>query len=230
MDVDSQQTMEETILFGDDLMMGPPSHVIPQEISSYMLEDVELCDGLPRNMFRCLQINNIEPFRQDEIVMYRHCVERRDKELRQRLQDSEHKLGSSRPLEQANERVARLEFKVTKLLRYRMHIDFLLSLPLHHLLASFHQQITVSYRRSSALQVVICLTSAELENKPNPGHYLTDMATDIHQPFPASMRSCNNRGCREKNNSVMYLEDKQLERFRSMSNEAPEKRKTKAFR
>ncbi|KAK9734083.1 hypothetical protein RND81_04G114100 [Saponaria officinalis] len=96
-------------------MTGPPSLVIPQEISSYVLEGVELCDGLLRNMFLCLQINNIEPFCQDEIALYRHCVERRDKELRQRLQDSEHKLGSSMPLEQANERAARLESEVTKL-------------------------------------------------------------------------------------------------------------------
>ncbi|TYI77631.1 hypothetical protein E1A91_D06G155000v1, partial [Gossypium mustelinum] len=62
MDVDSQPIMEETILVGDDLMMGPPSPVIPQEITSHVLKGVELCDGILRNLFLCLQINDIEPF------------------------------------------------------------------------------------------------------------------------------------------------------------------------
>ncbi|GAB4856746.1 hypothetical protein Ancab_014660 [Ancistrocladus abbreviatus] len=117
MDVDSQPTMEETILVGDDLMMGPPSPLIPPEIASHVFEGVDLCDGLMRNLFLCLQVNDIEPFCQDEIVMYRQCAERRDKELRQRLQDSEHKLGSSMPLDQAKERAAQLESKVTTLER-----------------------------------------------------------------------------------------------------------------
>ncbi|XP_074268162.1 uncharacterized protein LOC141591656 [Silene latifolia] len=117
MDVDSQPTMEETILVGDDLMTGPPSPVVPQDISSHVLEGVELCDGLLRNLFLCLQIHDIEPFCQDEIAMYRQCAERRDKEIRQRLQDSERKLGLSMPLDQANERAAQLESEVTKLER-----------------------------------------------------------------------------------------------------------------
>lgn len=117
MDVDSQQTMEETILVGDDLMTGPPSPVIPPEIASHVLEGVNLCDGLLRNLFLCLQINDIEPFCQDEIALYRLCVEKRDKELRQRLQDSEHKLGLSMPLDQAKERAAQLESEVTTLER-----------------------------------------------------------------------------------------------------------------
>ncbi|GAB4856736.1 hypothetical protein Ancab_014650 [Ancistrocladus abbreviatus] len=117
MDVDSQPTMEETILVGDDLMMGPPSPLIPSEIASHVLEGVDLCDGLLRNLFLCLQVNDIEPFCQDEIVMYRQCAERRDKELRQRLQDSEHKLGLSMPLDQAKERAAQLESEVTTLER-----------------------------------------------------------------------------------------------------------------
>lgn len=45
--------MEETILVGDDLMMGPPSPIIPPEIASHVLEGVELCDGLLRNLFLC---------------------------------------------------------------------------------------------------------------------------------------------------------------------------------
>ncbi|KAL9247299.1 hypothetical protein vseg_020743 [Gypsophila vaccaria] len=109
--------MEETIMVGDDLMTGPPSPAIPQDISSHVLEGVELCDGLLRNLYLCLQINNIEPFCQDEIAIYRQCAERRDKEIRQRLQESEHKLGSSMPLDQANERAAQLESEVTKLER-----------------------------------------------------------------------------------------------------------------
>ncbi|XP_047975758.1 uncharacterized protein LOC125218173 isoform X3 [Salvia hispanica] len=66
MDVDSKPGMEETILVGDDLMMGPPSP---------------------------------------------------DKELRQRLQDSERKLGMSMPLNLANERSTQLEAEATQLER-----------------------------------------------------------------------------------------------------------------
>ncbi|KAK7839516.1 hypothetical protein CFP56_017983 [Quercus suber] len=51
MDVDSQPTMEETILVGDDLMLGPPSPLIPPEIASHVLEGVDLCDGILRNLF-----------------------------------------------------------------------------------------------------------------------------------------------------------------------------------
>ncbi|XP_022143937.1 uncharacterized protein LOC111013729 [Momordica charantia] len=117
MDVDSQPTMEETILVGDDLMMGPPSPIIPPEIASHVLEGVDLCDGILRNLFLCLQINDIEPFCQDEIAVYRRCAEKRDRELRQRLQDSEQKLGSSMPLDAAKERATQLESEVTLLER-----------------------------------------------------------------------------------------------------------------
>lgn len=51
--VDSQPTMEETILVGDDLMMGPPSPLVPPEIASHVLEGVDLCDGILRNLFLC---------------------------------------------------------------------------------------------------------------------------------------------------------------------------------
>ncbi|KAI3472491.1 hypothetical protein Pfo_031064 [Paulownia fortunei] len=115
MDVDSKPTMEETILVGDDLMMGPPSPLIPPEIASHVLEGVDLCDGILRNLFLCLQINDIEPFCQDEIALYRQCAERRDKELRQRLQDSERKLGMSMPLEQAKERFNQLDSESTQM-------------------------------------------------------------------------------------------------------------------
>ncbi|XP_019163413.1 PREDICTED: uncharacterized protein LOC109159752 [Ipomoea nil] len=115
MDVDAEPTMEETILVGDDLMMGPPSPIVPPEIASHVLEGVEMCDGILRNLFLCLQINEIEPFCQDEIILYQQCAEKRDKELRRRIQDSEHKLGLSMPLDLAKERAAQLESEVTSL-------------------------------------------------------------------------------------------------------------------
>ncbi|XP_014498069.1 uncharacterized protein LOC106759421 [Vigna radiata var. radiata] len=117
MDVDSQPTMDETILVGDDLMTGPPSPVVPPEIASHVLQGVDLCDGLLRNLFLCLQINDIEPFCQDEIALYKQCAERRDKEIRKRLQDSELKLGLSMPLDEANGRASQLEAEVTSLER-----------------------------------------------------------------------------------------------------------------
>ncbi|KAL1298755.1 hypothetical protein AAHE18_18G055400 [Arachis hypogaea] len=115
MDVDSQPTMEETILVGDDLMMGPPSPVVPPEIASHVLRGVDLCDGILKNLFLCLQINDIEPFCQDELALYKQCAERRDKEIRNRLQESERKLGSSMPFDEAKERVTQLEKEVTSL-------------------------------------------------------------------------------------------------------------------
>lgn len=117
MDVDSQPSMEETILVGDDLMLGPPSPLIPPEIASHVLEGVDLCDRILRNLFLCLQINDIEPFCQDEIVLYRQCAEKRDKMLRERLQDSEYKLGLSMPLDEAKERAGQLQTAVTSLER-----------------------------------------------------------------------------------------------------------------
>lgn len=51
--VDSKPTMEETILVGDDLMLGPPSPIIPAEIAPHVLEGVDLCDGILRNLFLC---------------------------------------------------------------------------------------------------------------------------------------------------------------------------------
>lgn len=47
-----------------------------------------------------------------------HVCYFQDKELRQRLQDSEHKLGLSMPLDEAKERAAQLESEVTSLERY----------------------------------------------------------------------------------------------------------------
>ncbi|THU68935.1 hypothetical protein C4D60_Mb08t09080 [Musa balbisiana] len=82
-------TMEETILLGDDLMLGLPSPIIPPEIASHVLEGVDLCDGVLRNLFLLkeshlvnalgFQIDNIEPFCQDEIVLYQQCAEKRQR-------------------------------------------------------------------------------------------------------------------------------------------------------
>ncbi|CAI9297380.1 unnamed protein product [Lactuca saligna] len=117
MDVDSQPTMEETVLVGDDLMLGPPSPLIPPEIASHVLQGLNLCDGILRNLFLCLQVNDIEPFCQEEIALYRECSQKRDKELRKRVQDSEYRLGLSMPLDEAKERASQLESETTTLER-----------------------------------------------------------------------------------------------------------------
>ncbi|WMV55898.1 hypothetical protein MTR67_049283 [Solanum verrucosum] len=152
LNVDSQQTMEETILVGDDLMMGPPSPVIPPEIASHVLEGVDLCDGILRNLFLCLQINDIEPFCQDEIALYRQCAERRDKELRQRLQDSEQKLGMSMPLDQAKERATQLESEVTSLERHLILASGVEGMEGFRQRWSLHGRVTDIKRRLEALK------------------------------------------------------------------------------
>lgn len=43
-----------------------------------------------------------------------------DKELRQRLQESEHKLGLSMPVDEANDRTLQLQAEVTSLERYSL--------------------------------------------------------------------------------------------------------------
>ncbi|CAL5426342.1 unnamed protein product [Camellia sinensis] len=78
--------MEETILIGDDLMMGPPSPLIPPKLPLM--------------------------YSKDEIAIGS------DKELREQLQDSERKLGSSMPLDEANERATQLQSEVTSLDRH----------------------------------------------------------------------------------------------------------------
>eukprot|EP01018_Ginkgo_biloba_P008776 Gb_31000 [translate_table: standard] len=117
MNVMDDGPIEKTVLVGDDLMLGPPSPLIPPEIASYVLEGVELCDGILKKFFHCLQINDIEPFCQDELALYRRCAENRDKELRHRIQESERKLGHSMPEEDAKERAAQLQSEATLLER-----------------------------------------------------------------------------------------------------------------
>ncbi|KAL5579849.1 hypothetical protein UlMin_012291 [Ulmus minor] len=152
MDVDSQAGMEETILVGDDLMMGPPSPIIPPEIASHVLEGVDLCDGLLRNLFLCLQINDIEPFCQDEIVIYRECAEKRDKELRKRLEESEHKLGLSMPLDQAKERATQLESDITSLERRLILASGIEGVEGFRQRWSLHGRLTDSKKRLEALK------------------------------------------------------------------------------
>ncbi|XP_047968660.1 uncharacterized protein LOC125212511 [Salvia hispanica] len=153
MDVDSKPGMEETILVGDDLMMGPPSPVIPPEIASHVLEGVDLCDGILRNLFLCLQINDIEPFCQDEIALYKQCAERRDKELRQRLQDSERKLGMSMPLNLANERSTQLEAEATQLERRLILASGVEGMEGFRQRWSLHGRLTDTKKRLDALKL-----------------------------------------------------------------------------
>ncbi|KAI7985903.1 hypothetical protein LOK49_LG14G01128 [Camellia lanceoleosa] len=153
MDVDSQPMMEETILVGDDLMMGPPSPLIPPEIASHVLEGIDLCDGILRNLFLCLQINDIEPFCQDEIALYRQCAEKRDKELRERLQDSERKLGSTMPLDEANERAAQLESEVTSLDRRLILASGIEGMDGFRQRWSLHGRLTDTKKRLEALKM-----------------------------------------------------------------------------
>ncbi|XP_065003351.1 uncharacterized protein LOC135635869 isoform X2 [Musa acuminata AAA Group] len=137
MDVDSQPNIEETILVGDDLMLGLPSPIIPPEIASHVLEG--------------LQINDIEPFCQDEIVLYRECAEKRDKELRQRLSDSEHKLGLSMPIEEAKERAAQLQSEVTSLERHMILASGIQGMEGFRQRWSLHGRLEDTKRRMEAL-------------------------------------------------------------------------------
>ncbi|KAG6414772.1 hypothetical protein SASPL_122146 [Salvia splendens] len=164
MDVDSKPGMEETILVGDDLMMGPPSPVIPPEIASHVLEGVDLCDGILRNLFLCLQINDIEPFCQDEIALYKQCADRRDKELRQRLQDSERKLGMSMPLNLANERSTQLEAAATQLERRLILASGVEGMEGFRQRWSLHGRLTDTKKRLDALKL-----GMESRKKDEPG-------------------------------------------------------------
>ncbi|KAB5541671.1 hypothetical protein DKX38_014669 [Salix brachista] len=164
MDVDAQPSMDETILVGDDLMMGPPSPVIPPEIASHVLEGVDLCDGILRNLFLCLQINDIEPFCQDELALYRQCAERRDKELRQRLQDSERKLGSSMPLDEAKERSAQLESEVTSLERRLILASGIEGIEGFRQRWSLHGRLTDTKKRLESLTLGIENRKNEVKN------------------------------------------------------------------
>ncbi|KAL2613026.1 hypothetical protein R1flu_024718 [Riccia fluitans] len=109
MDTDAQEQIEEVILTGDDLMTGPPSPLIPADISSKVLSGMELCSANLRKLFECLHKNDIEPFCQDEILMYKHCAQARDTVLRERIYDIEEALGRRMPESEVVERVEKLK-------------------------------------------------------------------------------------------------------------------------
>ncbi len=48
---------EETILTGDDLMLGPPSPVVPPEVASHVLDGLETCSTALRRLFLCKLIH-----------------------------------------------------------------------------------------------------------------------------------------------------------------------------
>ncbi|CAL1367119.1 unnamed protein product [Linum trigynum] len=169
MDVDAQPTMEETILVGEDLMLGPPSPLIPKEIASHVVEGVELCDGVLKNLFLCLQVNDIEPFCQDELSLYRECAEKRDKMLRQRLQDSEHKLGLSMPLDQAKDRVAQLEAEATAFERRLILASGVEGIEGFRQRWSLHGRMSDTKKRLEALKQGMESRTPELKNdEPTP--------------------------------------------------------------
>ncbi|CAI0544245.1 unnamed protein product [Linum tenue] len=156
-------TMEETILVGEDLMLGPPSPLIPKEIASHVVEGFELCDGVLKNLFLCLQVNDIEPFCQDELSLYRECAEKRDKLLRQRLQDSEHKLGLSMPLDEAKKRVTQLEAEATAYERRLILASGVEGMEGFRQRWSFHDRMTDTKRRMEALKQGMKCRMPELE-------------------------------------------------------------------
>ncbi|KAG6482554.1 hypothetical protein ZIOFF_059186 [Zingiber officinale] len=164
--VDSQPTMEETIIVGDDLMMGPPSPIIPPEIASHVLEGVDLCDQVLRNFFLCLQINDVEPFCQDEIILYQECAAKRDKELRRKLFDSERKLGLSMPLGDAKERAANLEAQIKTLERRMILASGVEGMEGFRQRWSLHGRIEDTKRRMESLKEGI--TKSKSENIPEP--------------------------------------------------------------
>ncbi|XP_074559751.1 uncharacterized protein LOC141815702 isoform X1 [Curcuma longa] len=170
MDVDSQPTMEETIIVGDDLMMGPPSPIIPPEIASHVLEGVDLCDQVLRNFFLLigagLQINDVEPFCQDEIILYQECAAKRDKELRHKLFDSEHKLGLSMPLGDAKERAANLEAEIKTLERHMILASGVEGMEGFRQRWSLHGRIEDTKRRMESLKEGI--TKSKSENIQEP--------------------------------------------------------------
>jgi len=110
---------EETILTGDDLMMGPPSPFVPPELASHVLDGIESCSTSLRRLFHCLHVNDIEPFCQDHIILYRRCSEQRDAEIRTRIQDAERTLALTMPEAEAQERQAQLKAEA-ELLERRM--------------------------------------------------------------------------------------------------------------
>ncbi|CAL9047380.1 unnamed protein product [Musa banksii] len=87
----------------------------------------------------------------NEIVLYRECAAKRDKELRRRLSDSEHKLGLSMPIEEAKERAAQLQSEVTSLERHMILASGIQGMEGFHQRWSLHGHLEDTERRLEAL-------------------------------------------------------------------------------
>eukprot|EP00271_Cylindrocystis_brebissonii_P008461 TRINITY_DN22790_c0_g1_i1.p1 TRINITY_DN22790_c0_g1~~TRINITY_DN22790_c0_g1_i1.p1 ORF type:complete len:169 (-),score=35.88 TRINITY_DN22790_c0_g1_i1:187-693(-) len=106
---------EETILTADDLMKGLPSPVLPVELAPQVLQGVDTCAEKLNLLFRCLQRYSIEPFCQDEIILFRRCSQARDEELRRRLVEAEVQWTAALSEEEAKERQQALQAEATLL-------------------------------------------------------------------------------------------------------------------
>ncbi|URE40911.1 hypothetical protein MUK42_32585 [Musa troglodytarum] len=158
--------MEEIISLGDDLMLGLPSPIIPPEIASHVLEG--------------LQINNIEPFCQDEIVLYQQCAEKR---LRQRLLDSEHKLGLAMPFTAAKERATDLQSEVTSLERHMIIASGIEIMEGFHQRWSLHGCLEDTKRRLEALNRGIA--------KTKPGNIQGEAKGDAGRGMTLGLYGCH---------------------------------------
>ncbi|URE40912.1 hypothetical protein MUK42_32585 [Musa troglodytarum] len=176
--------MEEIISLGDDLMLGLPSPIIPPEIASHVLEVSDLYFGNKRESHLVnalgLQINNIEPFCQDEIVLYQQCAEKR---LRQRLLDSEHKLGLAMPFTAAKERATDLQSEVTSLERHMIIASGIEIMEGFHQRWSLHGCLEDTKRRLEALNRGIA--------KTKPGNIQGEAKGDAGRGMTLGLYGCH---------------------------------------
>ncbi|CAI5475168.1 unnamed protein product [Closterium sp. Yama58-4] len=108
---------EEVILTANDLIMGPPSPVIPRDLSPRVLEGVDTCSDRLRALFECLHANEVEPFCQDAILTLRRCTAHRDEVLRARLLQAEGEAAACRSAEGNEERVGVMKGQAEQLER-----------------------------------------------------------------------------------------------------------------
>lgn len=118
MDTSAQEGAEETIFTGEDLMTGAPSPQVPPELAPQVLDGIELCSSHLRRLFMCLHKNDIEPFCQDEILIYQRCSRNRDATVRSKIYKAEETLGRVLPEDLLEERVAKLKSDLTRLDRH----------------------------------------------------------------------------------------------------------------
>ncbi|RWW49305.1 hypothetical protein BHE74_00044566, partial [Ensete ventricosum] len=100
-----------------------------------------------------LQINDIESFCQDAIVLYLECAKKRVSNiyLRRRFSDSEHILGLSMPIEEAKERAAQRQSEVTSLERQMILASGIQGMEGFHQRWSLHGHLEDTERRLEAL-------------------------------------------------------------------------------